>query len=341
MEKELKKTFATPDGCDLVVENVKGQILVEGWDRAETEVVAAYNEGADIEISQDGRKVIVRTKAQQNVVNGLLDLLTKGHNAFAVDYTVHVPHNSNLKLKNVNGPVSASQVRGKVKINNVDGPATLEAITGEAAAETVNGALKAAGLTGTAQLKTVNGKLQVSSGQLSELAADTVNGQIEIAASLAAEGHYTFNTVNGSCHLTLPADLRARVSAHGVNASVKCTQPPESIERHFGTWQGTIGPESGPTAEITFHTVNGSLRIDNGEPAAQPTAAPAAEPAAAPAPAPEPPEPPTTPVEVKVAGGAPATEEVVVKSRSQAEILQMVERGEITVDEAIKLLRGS
>lgn len=40
MENRIEKTFATPEGCDLVVENVKGEIKVEGWDRPDTEIVA-------------------------------------------------------------------------------------------------------------------------------------------------------------------------------------------------------------------------------------------------------------------------------------------------------------
>ena len=40
MEERIEKTFETPEGCDLVVKNVRGEITVEGWDQPTTEVIA-------------------------------------------------------------------------------------------------------------------------------------------------------------------------------------------------------------------------------------------------------------------------------------------------------------
>lgn len=345
MEEKIEKTFDTPEGCDLVVENVRGEIIVEGWDRPETEVIAIHRKGkAEIEITQDGRKVIARTKHERQAF-AWLDWLTKG-DAPVVDYTVRVPVTSNIKLSNVNGPIGASQVQGRVKVNNVDGSASLHAISGEIKAETVNGSLKASKLEGTAKLNTVNGKMEVAGGTLTGLKADTVNGSIAVQATLSSEGSYSLHTVNGSCHLTVPPEFRARVSAHGINMSVDCQIPSESVSRRFGSWEGTIGTGDGPTAEIHFDTVNGRLRIDNGEmPAeAEPFVAKAKAPESAPEPPapPVPPEPPTESIEVKVTDSppddAPPAKETPAR-KTQHEILQMIERGEISVEDAVKLLQ--
>ena len=340
MDEQIEKTFATPEGCDLIVENVRGEIIVEGWDQPSTQVVAVHRKGkADIEITQEGRKVIARTKHERNGVFWL-DWLTKG-GAPIVDYTVRVPYASDLKLKNVNGTISAARVQGTVHVNNVDGTAVLSAIEGHIQAETVNGSLQAETLEGTAKLKTVNGQMKVS-GNLSGLRADTVNGDIKAVATLAVDGDYVFHTVNGSCHLTVQPELCAHVSAHGVNMSVDSKLPSRAVTRRFGNWEGTIGTGDGPSAQIRFNTVNGRLRIDHAEGTTETPSAPfvakaEAEPKAAHIPPePEPPEPETIPVEVKVAEMPPADTPPV--GRSQAEVLQMVERGEISVDEAIKLL---
>ena len=335
MEEKIEKTFDTPEGCDLVVENVRGEIIVEGWDRPETEVVAIRRKGeAEIEITQDGRKVIARTKHEHQAF-AWLDWLTKG-SAPVVDYTVRVPVTSNVKLKNVNGPIGASQVQGQVKVNNVDGSANLHAISGEIKAETVNGSLKASELEGSAKLNTVNGKMEVTSGTLSALKADTVNGSIAVQATLSSEGSYNLHTVNGSCHLTVPSDFTAHVSAHGINMSVDCQVPSESVSRRFGSWEGIIGSGDGPTAQIRFNTVNGQLRIDNGETSTE------AEPLVAKAKAPAPSESPTESVEVKVTDSpsdeAPPAKETPAH-KTQREILEMIERGEISVEDAVKLLQ--
>jgi hypothetical protein len=328
MEERIEKTFETPDGCDLTVENVRGAITVVGWDQNTTQIVATSQNGAaDIEIGQEGRTITARTKHEQGM-SGWLDWLT-GNKPPLVDYEVHVPHASNLRLKNVSGPINAQDVNGDVRVNDVDGTAVLTAIKGEVRAETVNGSLQAQDIEGTAKLHTVNGRMRVQEGSLSALKADTVNGDIEVGASLALGGEYTFHTVNGSCRLMLANAPYASVSAHGVNMSVDCKVPADGIERSMGSWKATIGTGEGPRSSIRFDTVNGRLYIDG---PATGSKAPAETFVAKSQPTPEPtpaaaPEPPVEPVEAKVA----------VKSKT--EILQMVERGEISVDEAIGMLQ--
>jgi hypothetical protein len=339
VEEKIAETFSTPQGCQLTVENEKGEIVVQGWDRPETEVIAIrHQEWAEVEITQDGDKVLARTKnartEDEQGIGKWLNWITSNRSP-EVDYTVHVPFASDVRLKNIKGPIHVKQTRGKVRVNNVDGPATVEDVEGDVNVESVNGALHIAQLRGAADLKTVNGELDLQEGTVSKLSAQTVNGNIAIAATFDQEGRYTFNTVNGNCELHLPADFQARVSAHGVNLHVDCTQPAQSIRRQFGNWQGVIGPEQDaePQAEIAFHTVNGHLSIDNGAPAAAEYVA-KAEPRVEPPEAPKPPEPPERPatIEVKV------DETEKPQPRSQLEVLQMVERGEITVEEALKLL---
>ncbi len=340
MGDRITETFETPQGCDLVVENVRGVITVEGWDKPTTEVVAVTRQGEpEIEITQEGRRVLVRTKYERGVLDWL-DWLFKG-NTPLVDYTVHVPVASDLKLKNVNGPISASGVRGQVRIHNVDGTAKLRGIVGKVKAETVNGSLYAENLEGAAKLSTVNGQMQVKGGALDGLRADTVNGDISVASTLATGGDYVLHTVNGSCHLAVQEGFRAEVEARGVNVSVDCKVPAQSVERSFGSWTGTIGAGDGPIGKIRFDTVNGKLHISTHQAGTKTPAAPlVAKAQAAPEPpaAPAPPKPPTETVQAKVA--ETPVEEPAAKKPSQAEVLQMVERGEISVDEALKLLKA-
>jgi len=342
MTEETKKTLATPDGCDLVVENVQGKISVEGWDRPETEVIAVrHQEWAEIEIYQEGRQVVARTKDRRGPPR-LLNRSGKDRTP-TVDYAVRVPHASNVRLKNVNGPVHVAHVQGNVHTNNVDGLSTLQAITGQVRSETVNGPIQATGLDGEAQLKAVNGRVVVQESRLCDLAAEAVNGQIEVATTVDVQGRYTFKTVNGSCHLTVPPDAQARVSVDGLNSGVDCSLPARAVERSFGSWRGVIGEGDGPKAEITFHTINGRLRLDSSEATTEtpiPFVAKAETKAGPPPDVPEPLEPSTTPIEIKVAE-TPSTEEAGTKQAlSKTEILQMTERGEISVDEALELLKG-
>jgi len=332
MQEPIRKTFDTPAGSHLVVDNIQGPITVVGWDRPQIEVSATPRQDwVKVELSEHDGKVVARTVDEQD--RGKWMNWFNGSRTPYVEYVVNVPHTSNLELKNVEGPITVRQCEGKVRIRNVDGQVTLDHVKGDVRAETVNGALAADHLRGQANLKTVNGKLNLQESALAELSAQTVNGKIKAAATWDADAKISLHTVNGDCDLTVPSDFSAKASAHGINVSVTCPHA-KTINRQFGGWQGTIGPKESPSdgepqAEIAFHTVNGHLRIDDsGAPSGTATQFAKAAPYAAP-----------EPVQVKVPQSPPAdTPAETEPPKTQLEILQMVERGEMTVEEAIEML---
>jgi len=331
MAESIQKTFDVPGASHLVVENIQGPITVIGWDRPQTEVSASPEQDwVTIEIEQHDDKVIARTKTEPGQHKWLNWF--DGSRTPHVEYVVNVPYATDLEIKNIEGPITVRQCKGKIRINNVDGKVTLDHTEGDIRAETVNGALAASHLHGAPQLKTVNGKLKVQESELSGLSAHTVNGKIKATAIWAADAKISLHTVNGDCELTVPADFQAKASAHGINVSVTVGEA-ETITRQFSGWHGTIGPEVGSDhdsqAEITFHTVNGHLRIDDSAPAAGTSTRFAKQAASA-----------AEPVHVKV---APPPEEASVEKeapKTQLEILQMVERGEMTVQEALEILEA-
>lgn len=340
MGQEINELFDTPEGCDLVVENVEGKIEVMGWDKPQTQVTAVkHSDRPEIEISQDGRKVIARTRLEEGPL-GFLNWFAGGRGNGAVDYTIYVPHNSNVQVKHVNGPTSVVQINGNFDLHGVDGPTQVSQLGGDIHIHTVNGPVTAEALQGSARLNAVNGKLKIENSTLQSLTSETVNGEICVQAALNPEGRYHFKTVNGSCRLNVQPDFRARVSANGINLNVKTSLPTQSLEKQFGRWQGLIGSGDGPTAEITFSTVNGSLRINNGEqevgeftPPVAPTPPTPPRPPAPPAPPQAPERPGSEPVVVKVEGANRPD-----GPKTKAQVLEMIERGEISVGEALKLL---
>jgi hypothetical protein len=331
MAEAIQKTFDVPGDSQLVVENIKGPITITGWDRPQAEVTATPEQDwAEIEIEQHDHKVVARTKTEQGQPRWMnwFNSSQTPH----VEYSVKVPYATDIHVKNVEGPIAVRHCKGKIRINTVEGKVTLDHVQGDMRAETVNGALSASHVNGAPQFKTVNGKLKVQESELSGLSAHTVNGKIKAAATWAADAQISLHTVNGDCELTVPADFRAKASAHGINVSVTLGKA-KTITRQFSGWHGTIGPQAesadAPQAEISFHTVNGHLRVDDSAPAAGTSTAFAKQAASAP-----------EPVQVKV---APAPAEAPVEkepTKSQLDILQMVERGEITVQEALEILEA-
>jgi hypothetical protein len=343
MEETIQRTFDTREGSTLVVENIQGPITIEGWDKAQTDITATrHQDWAQVDITQEGEKVVARTKAGEGASQWLGWFGSK--RSARVDYAIRVPYATNLEIKNVSGPIAVRQCKGQMRANSVDGKVTIEDVTGEVRAETVNGALSATRLDGKADLKTVNGGLSLEESQLSGLSAQTVNGKIRVSAQWAANAQISLQTVNGDCLVKVPADFRAAVSAHGINVSVKCGQE-EPVKRQFGGWQGSVGPDQDgePEARISFHTVNGNLCIDNSGPAVDTPSGFVAKAKISEMATPV--EGGQEPMHVKVDDEpqleafqeAPPAE--TPSPLTELEILQMVERGEITVQEAIEMMQ--
>jgi hypothetical protein len=334
MPEQICKVFDTPVGGKLIVENFKGSITVTGWDRLQTEIaVTPHQDGTEVEISQHDGTIIARTKTEQGPGKWLNPF--GGSRTPRVDYVVSAPSETDLELKNVEGPIAVHGSEGEIRIHTVDGKVTIEEAEGDVQAETVNGALLANRLRGKAQLKSVNGKLTLEDGALSSLTAQTVNGKIRAAATWDTDAQISLHTVNGDCMLVVPVDFRAKASAHGVNVSVTIGEG-ETVLRQFTGWRGAIGPEGDlePQAEIAFHTVNGHLHIDNSG-----AATGSAERSVKVTPETEAPSPPTTFSEFKApqapSGEAPAD---AAPPKTQLDVLQMVERGEISVEQALEIL---
>jgi hypothetical protein len=126
------------------------------------------------------------------------------------------------------------------------------------AGHTVNGAIRASGLRSDVRAETVNGSVDVETTGL--VRANTVNGGItaRIAAGRLAR-ETSFEAVNGSIDLFLPAGLNAELRASTVTGSIDSDFPitvSGNVSRR--SLRGTIG-DGGP--ELRASTVNGTIRL--------------------------------------------------------------------------------
>lgn len=128
------------------------------------------------------------------------------------------------------------------------------------AGRTVNGDVTtSAALAGPVSLRTVNGSAEFSTSSHGE--ASTVNGSIKATLGSALwQGTLSFETVNGSITVDLPADLSAEVRAKTVNGDIT-TDFPLTVTGRVSrrSLSGTIGG-GGRTLELG--TVNGSVKLN-------------------------------------------------------------------------------
>ncbi len=153
------------------------------------------------------------------------------------NFTIHVPHETGLRLRTVNGEIKTDDTRGKFDVRGVNGSVTMT------------------GAAGYGTLNTVNGRTTVAFRENPRQASDfkTVNGAIEASFPPNFSADLRLKTLNGQAYTDFEATAQLPTTA-------------QSGERSNGkfVWKSNhtsnvrIG-SGGP--ELTFETVNGDIRI--------------------------------------------------------------------------------
>ncbi len=232
-KKEPAQTFPLKAGGYLSLENINGDVTIEGWKKNEVSISAVKRgkskdlDRIKIEVDVDkyeGKDWIHIETEYLESEGGLLSFL-KSTGGGIVDYTIKAPAD-----------------------------AILEDI------ELVNGNLKVAGITGYLSLGTVNGSI-TATGMAGNAWVETVNGNLDLSFDKMGEGQSVdLDSVNGAIMLRIPAKASAHVEAETLNGNIS-NEFGLTVDR--GEWVGRSmeGVLGSGGARITIETVNGSIDI--------------------------------------------------------------------------------
>lgn len=165
----------------VAVENIQGDIEVEGWDRAEVQVAvikkaagpAANPDDVHIDVESHDRRLVLRT-----VYPG------QSGESVRVDYRLRVPRQVRLeRLRTVDGSIKVKQIEGSVD------------------ARTLNGNIEQMNVSGSVVARAINGNIAVALRALPEPPArvqlDTVNGHLFLSLPSQANADLQLSTVAG------------------------------------------------------------------------------------------------------------------------------------------------
>jgi len=229
--KEPAQTFPLQAGGYLSLENVNGDVTIEGWKKNEVSISAVKNGKSKdldrikivVEVDKyEGKDWIHIETEYVESRDGFLSFLKS---AGSIDYTIKAPSD-----------------------------AILEDI------ELVNGNLKVAGITGYLSLGTVNGSI-TATGMAGNAWVETVNGNLDLSFDKMSDGQTVdLESVNGAIMLRIPAKTNAQVDAETLNGNIS-SEFGLTVER--GEWVGRSmeGLVGSGGARITIETVNGSIDI--------------------------------------------------------------------------------
>ncbi len=323
-DERIEQVFATGLEAQVSIESVHGAVTVESWDQPQVHVVAIRRgENARVILEGEGQWVSARTEIDRET--GIFGRGNKEAIA-EVEYALRVPRATRLTARAVQGPLRISGLRGAIEVSSVHGPVAVSDCEGAVRAEATNGHVELTQVAGQVEVYTANGGIAFRGGHPQSVTAETVNGLISVEP-LASGTDVRARTVNGELALTLAAGVAAELEASGVMLRTHFETPHQPTASGRGGWRGVVG-DGTPSAHVAYSTVNGTLVV-RGDGVAAP---PATVAQAAWQPSPPPPPPPAPP---------PPPPPQVARPRTNMEILEAVDRGEISVEEAVKLMSGT
>ncbi len=217
-----------------------------------------------------------------------------------IDYRVIVPQQCNLDLSGVSNTTSVREVAGEIRIKTVSGDLSLRDLSGSLQIDSVSGQISGEHLSGSLEAETVSGNMRLGDSRFDRIKATTVSGSVHLETPLEGQD-YRLSAVSGAIQMYVPNGTNCIVVSSSLSGQIR-TNLAHGNSLHSGkNRQLTLGV-GGPT--IRHNSVSGDLYlfVDGGE-----TAAPQA-----------------------------LHNEPILTNE---EILEKIERGELTVEEGIALLK--
>ncbi len=222
---DVRVELVNARGTIRVDAGMNGGVLVRGSNRRDVEVHARIQTRAESE--SDARliadDIIIDTRGATITADGPE---TRDRESWSVTFVVYVPAASDLDLVAHNGPVSISDVEGRIEARTQNGPLSLQQVAGDVTARTQNGPLSV------------------------DLSGSTWRGR-----GLDAE------TRNGPVHVRIPEGYSARLQTGTVNGPFTTDVPlmVTSLGRRSQRIDTTLG-QGGPV--IRAVTTNGPVSIE-------------------------------------------------------------------------------
>lgn len=306
MEKQTHQhTFAVEQPARLVVENVRGAVVVRGSEKSDISVLAELDPDSGdlkrtyLDIRQDEDGTVYAT-VRSDPMSGLLG---RSFNPCRVNFTIHTPQDCSLQLSSVSSSAVLEDLRGSLELSTVSGNLALTDISGELQVSSVSGALTGLRASGSLKLKTVSGDVRLGQSALEMLTAKTVSGDLYFETGLES-GPYQFDSVSGDVKLVVPQDTHCDIQMHSFSGEAFVGLSSTYVKRS-GRVQQIVVQDGGPT--VNFKSMSGDLSLLTPDQLKNPTP------------------------------GQPAYHAKDHLELDRMSVLDRIARGEITVDEGIQI----
>ena len=260
-EGRLEKTFDTTREPRVSVNNLKGHVLVRGWDKAQVHVVYSVDSPrveVDSEILPDTGPAD-KIRFYTHLLDSNLPSSQQG-----ADYTLDVPLGASLEIRNPQGKIVVEGMQADASIQSVGGAISIRDYSGHLSVRSIAGDIDIVRPSGSAEVVSITGNLHFVSPSTTRLHGSTTSGSITYEGDLADRGDYILSTYSGDLDVICPSgasyELSARTQKGKVTNSMAMShrREPASSRDHANSLLGT---HNAGRATLELTSFSGNIRI--------------------------------------------------------------------------------
>jgi len=260
-EGRLEKTFDTTREPRISVTNLKGHVLVRGWDKAQVHVVytvASPRVEVDTEILPDAGPA-----DKVHFTTHVLDPMATADEQ-AADYTLDVPAGSSLEIRNPQGKVRVQGIQADASIESVGGDIAVADYSGNLSVRSVGGNIEIIRPSGHVEVYSITGDLHFVSPATTKLRGSTTSGRILYEGDFMERGDYILSAYSGDLEIVCPPSASYELSAKTVKGKVINTLPMTRRRQSaspVGSSSSLLGTLNTGRATVELTSFSGTIRI--------------------------------------------------------------------------------
>ena len=270
-ERVNEQQSVVPAGL-VKIKNLRGDLVVEGWDEAIVKVTGELDElaeGLRFEVNADITEIeVVMPRNNVNWGDGSdLKILVPNSSRVAIssvstDIEVESVYGG-LQVHTVSGDVSVKDVRKTTNLKSVSGSVETRKTIGKLRTQTSSGDIAIEKHQGDLDVESISGSVDIVVEQAGQLRANTVSGELDVKAQFLADVSAELMSVSGEIRVKLvePISVTLNISSNSGDIDNDLSDDKVSTEYGMKSLMAELGRGEGT---LTIRTVSGEIELEEG-----------------------------------------------------------------------------
>lgn len=217
----------------------------------------------------------------------------KKFNGASIDYTIEVPHDTEVsttvasgsqsisdlqgpvKVESASGSIAVNRIERSVQVNSASGSITGQDLGDDFRASSASGSVSATNVKGDVRIRAISGSMNVekpgarveattTSGSVdiggagNDVTASSMSGRVSVQGNPSGNSYWSLKTTSGSVEVAVPPSANFHLSAEAVSGEIRTGIPVVVEDQDKHSLRARVGNAGG---RVEIHTVSGGIKV--------------------------------------------------------------------------------